>query len=407
MLISAPAGYGKTTLLTAWLSQTKYPATWLSIDDSDNEPTRFLTYLTAALQTIDPSIDNPFGSAPGFDSQPDIEVFLTPLINNLCQLENPFYLVLDDYHVIQNQTIHQAVNFLLENRPPAMHMVIATRADPPLPLARLRARSDMLELRLADLRFTEHEAADFLNYTMALKVRPDDVIRITQRTEGWIAGLQMAALSMQNLEDISGFITNLTGSHHYIFDYLIEEILRHQTPEVYRFLLYTSILDQLTAPLCDALLALEKGSLPTQPSSAILDELEHANLFIISLDHEQRWYRYHPLFAELLRGYLQQTDASMLPYLHSQASTWFEEQGLYADAIRHRFAARDWEGVVRLVSANIFALLEQNDLNSVARQLDSLTSEKSTRAPLVVDRACLAGCLYGAIIFGGTDPEDG
>lgn len=391
MLISAPAGYGKTTLLTAWLNQTKYPATWLSIDYNDNEPTRFLTYLAAALQMIDPSIDNPFGSAPGFDSQPDIEVILTPLINDLCQLENPFYLVLDDYHVIQNQTIHQAVNFLLENRPPSMHMVIITRADPPLPLARLRARSDMLELRLADLRFTEHEAADFLNYTMALKVRPDDVIRITQRTEGWIAGLQMAALSMQNSEDISEFITNLTGSHHYIFDYLIEEILNHQTPEIHRFLLYTCILDQLTAPLCDALLELEKGSLPSQPSSAILDDLEHANLFIIPLDHEQRWYRYHSLFAELLRGYLLQTNSSLLPSLHAQASTWFEEQGLYADAIRHLLAAKDWEGVVRLVSANIFALLEQNELNSVARQLDSLTSEKSSARPwLLIGRAWLA-----------------
>jgi len=390
-LLSAPAGYGKTTLLTAWLSQTKYPATWLSIDDSDNEPSHFLAYLMAALQRIDPSIDNSFESTSGFDSQTDFEAFLTPLINNLCQLENPFYLVLDDYHVIQTQTIHQVVNFLLEHRPPSMHMVIATRSDPPLPLAKMRARSDILELRLADLRFTDQEAADFLNHTMGLKVTPEDVIRITQRTEGWIAGLQMAALSMQNSEDISGFITNLTGTHHYIFDYLIEEILNHQAPEIHRFLLYTSILDQLTAPLCDALLELEKGSTPSQPSSAILDELEHANLFIIPLDHEQRWYRYHPLFAELLRGYLLQTNSSLLPSLHAQASTWFEGQGLFANAIRHLFAARDWEGVVRLVSANIFALLEQNELNSVARQLDSLTGEKSIARPwLLIGRAWLA-----------------
>ncbi len=391
VLISAPAGYGKTTLLTSWLSQTKYLNTWLSIDDSDNEPTRFLTYLAAALQKIDPKIGYPIESTSGFDSQLDNEAYLTKLINGLDKLENPFYLILDEYHAIQNQTIHQVVNFLLENRPPAMHIIIATRADPPLRLARLRARSDMLELRLADLRFIEREAADFLNYTMGLKVTPEDVARITQRTEGWIAGLQMAALSMQNAVDISGFITNLTGSHHYIFDYLIEEILMHQTPEVHRFLLYTSILEQLTAPLCDAILELENRSLPPQSSSAILDELEHANLFIIPLDNEQRWYRYHPLFGELLRGYLQQTNANMLPVLHSRASSWFEGQGLYADAIRHLFAAKDWEGVVRLVSANIFAMLEQNELNSVARQLDSLMGEKSSARPwLLMGRAWLA-----------------
>jgi len=391
VLISAPAGYGKSTLLSAWLNRNECSAAWLSLDDSDNDPTRFLTYLSAAFHSAYPSMDNLFINNIGFNTQPDVESLLTPLINHLNQLETPFCLILDDYHVIQNQVVHQAVNFLLENRPPEMHMVIATRADPPLPLARLRARSDMLELRLADLRFTEQEAADFLNHTMGLKITSEDVSRLTKRTEGWIAGLQMAALSMQNTDDLSSFITNLTGTHHYIFDYLIEEILKQQTPEIHTFLLSTSILEQLIAPLCDYMLEFDKESASNRSSSVILEELEHANLFIIPLDHEQRWYRYHPLFAELLRGYLQQNKASKIPTLHCRASAWFESQGLYADAIRHLFAANDWEGVVRLVSTNIFALLEQNELNSVARQLDNMTSVKSSARPwLLIGRAWLA-----------------
>ena len=308
-------------MLSAWLSRTDCPATWLSLDDNDNDPTRFLNYLTAALGVIDPLIKDIFNSTHNFSAQPDIETLLTPLINHLYQFSHPFCLVFDDYHVIQNQTVHQAVEFILEHRPPALHVVIVTRADPPLPLARLRACSDLLELRMADLRFTLQEAAEFLNHTMGLKVTPEDVTRITTRTEGWIAGLQMAALSMQNTEDIPGFITNLTGTHHYIFDYLIEEILRQQTPEIHRFLLYTSILDQLTAPLCDALLVSTTETQPTRPSSIILKELEHNNLFIIPLDHEKRWYRYHPLFAELLRGYLKQNDAGQICNL-TQASQY-------------------------------------------------------------------------------------
>jgi LuxR family maltose regulon positive regulatory protein len=391
LLISAPAGYGKTTLLNAWLSKADCTATWLSLDDSDNDPTRFLTYLEAAFRIIDPSIENKIESIFGFNTQPEVETLLTPLINHLYQLNYPFCLVLDDYHLIQNQFVHQAVEFLLEHRPPALQMVIITRADPPLPLARYRARSDMVELRLSDLRFSLLEAADFLNHTMGLKVTPEDVTRITKRTEGWIAGLQMAALSMQNTDDIPSFITNLTGTHHYIFDYLIEEILGQQSPEIHRFLLYTSILDQLTAPLCDALLEREAESPPTRPSSVILEELEHANLFIIPLDNEQRWYRYHPLFSDLLRGYLKQNNAEKIPILHNRASVWLEEHGLIPEAIRHLFVADDWEGVVRLVSANIFALLEQNELSSVARQLDILVREKIIARPwLLMGRAWLA-----------------
>jgi LuxR family maltose regulon positive regulatory protein len=391
VLVSAPAGYGKTTLLSAWLSRTEISSTWLSVDDRDNDPSRFLAYLAAAFRVIDPSLDEAYESTLGFNPQPDVEALLTPLINHLAHVMHPFCLIMDDYHVIQNQVVHQAVSFLLEHRPLALQLVIATRADPPLPLARLRARSEMLELRLTDLRFTNQEAADFLNRTMGLKITTEDVARITRRTEGWIAGLQMAALSMQNTNDVSSFITTFTGSHHYVFDYLLEEIISRQSPEIHRFLLYTSILDQLTASLCDALLEEDEDATPSRPSSVILEELEHANLFIIPLDQEQRWYRYHPLFAELLRGYLKLNNADQIPILHSRASAWFEGQGLIPDAIRHSFSAGNWECVVRLISANIFALLEQNELNSVARQLENLTNKKSQARPwLLVGRAWLA-----------------
>jgi len=391
VLISAPAGYGKSTLLSAWLSRIEFATSWLSLDDSDNDPSRFLIYLAAAFRGIDPSIDETFESTLGFNQQPDVETHLTQLINHLAQLKQPCCMILDNYHVIQSQIIHQAVSFLLEHRPTLLHLIIATRADPPLPLARLRAMSEMLEVRLTDLRFTNQEAADFLNHTMGLTVSSEDVARITRRTEGWIAGLQMAALSMQNASDVSGFINAFTGSHHYVFDYLLEEILGRQSPEIHRFLLYTSILDQLTGPLCDALLTEDEDSMTTRPSSVILEELEHANLFIVPLDNEHHWYRYHPLFAELLKGHLQQNHAGQLPILQIRASTWFEGQGLISDAIRYSLAASDWERVVRLISANIFALLEQNELNNVARQIKSLTSENSLARPwLLIGRAWLA-----------------
>ena len=391
VLVSAPAGYGKSTLLSAWLEQLDFPSTWLSLDDKDNDPSRFLAYFMAALREIDPSIDVNFGYIPGEILPADLEAVLTALINQLARLKKPFCLVLDDYHVIQEHSVHTAVSFILEHRPECLHLVIATRADPPLSLPRLRARCDMLELRMADLRFTNQESAEFLTTTMGLRVSSDDINRITTRTEGWIAGLQMAALSMQNTSDLSGFISAFTGSHHYIFDYLLGEILGQQPPEIHRFLLFTSILDQLTAPLCDALLKGDQPSVPFRPSASILEELDHSNLFIIPLDHDQRWYRYHPLFSELLKSFLQKNYPAEVLILHNRASTWYEEQGMISDAIRHSFAVADWERIVRLISANIFALLEQNELTSVARQLESLTNDKSSARPwLLIGRGWLA-----------------
>ena len=390
ILISAPAGYGKSTLLAEWLDQLHMPTAWLSLDEKDNDLGRFLSYLTAAFHEIDATIQI-FGDLIQDESSGQVETELTSLVNHLAQEKQPFCLVMDDYHVIQNQAVHGALGFLLENRPASLHAVIATRADPPLPLARLRARSALCELRMVELRFSTQEAADFLANTMGLKLSSHDVSRIAQRTEGWIAGLQMAALSMQNLHDVPDFINTFTGSQHYIYDYLLGEILERQAPDIQRFLLSTSILDQFCAPLCDALLDDGARSSRAQPARLVLQKLEGSNLFIIPLDYEQQWYRYHPLFADLLRGYMQQKEPAELQALHQRASMWFESQGMISDAIRHAFAVKDWEHIVRLVSANVFALLEQNELTSLARQLESLSHDTGAARPwLMIGRAWLA-----------------
>jgi LuxR family maltose regulon positive regulatory protein len=377
--------------LSAWLSQAAFSNTWLTLEDAENDPVRFLAYLAAALHKIDPPAGEVLKAHLQTSPLPAVEILLTPLINQLGQIERPFWLVLDDYHLIQNQVVHQVVGFLLEHRSPPFHLIIATRADPPLPLAKLRARSEMLEIRQADLCFSITEASDFLSQTMGLNILSEDVARITARTEGWIAGLQMAALSMQNIEDISGFITTLTGNHRYIFNYLLEEVLERQPPEIRHFLLCTSILDQLSAPLCDALFTESGDTLPTGSSSVILDRLERTNLFIIPLDHEHRWYRYHSLFADLLQAYLKQKDAGRLTDLHNRASTWFQGQGRIADAIRHALMVGNWERVAWMISANVFALLEQNELNTVARQLDHQTGQNNLARPWIwIGRAWLA-----------------
>lgn len=390
ILISAPAGYGKSTLVCEWLTSREQLTAWVSLDKGDNDPIRFWGYVLASMQNTLSSINTSLPDSWLHSESQVSEALITNLINALDGLKQPLVLVLDDYHLIESQIIHEGISFFLDHAPAHFHLVIITRADPPLPLARLRARSELLELRQVDLCFTTSEAADFLNHTMGLQISSEDVARLTVRTEGWVAGLQMAALSMQNTTDVSGFIATLSGSHHYIFDYLLEEILERQSPEIRCFLLYTSILDQFTAPLCDAIF-MEENTAVVQSPAIILEEIEHRNLFIIPLDHERRWYRYHSLFAELLRNYLWQRSADKIAALHTRASLWFEKQGLIADAIHHALMADDWERVVALISANVFALLEQNELNEVAKQLDHIANEKRLARPwLWVGRAWLA-----------------
>jgi LuxR family transcriptional regulator, maltose regulon positive regulatory protein len=392
VLVSAPAGYGKSSLLSAWLSQVEIPAAWLTLDVGDNDPPRFLTYLATALAGVAPSIAEVFDRTQNFRVQPEVDLLLTPLINHLAQLKRPIYLILDDFHLIHDQTVHQVMNFLLDHRPAPLHLVIATRADPPLPLAKLRARSELLELRLTDLRFTNKEAADFLNRTMGLQISSTEVDTITIRTEGWIAGLQIAALSMQNIEDVSGFITSLAGSDYYIFDYLTKEILARQSPDIHQFLLYTAILAQLTAPLCDALLDAEVESVPMPPATVILEELEHANLFLIPLDHEHRWFRYHHLFSDMLRLILEQTYPGLSTELHLRACRWYESQGMIPEALEHAISSGDMQLVAQLISANVLVLLENDEVIPTLQKIDTIPHDEMIVLPwLGIARAWIMG----------------
>jgi LuxR family maltose regulon positive regulatory protein len=380
-LISAPAGFGKTTLVCEWLAgqgggTPPRPAAWLSLDAGDSDPARFLAYLVAALQTISASIGAGMLAALESPQPPPAEALLTVLLNELAAVPQEFILILDDYHLIEAKPVDQALTFLLQHLPPQMHLVIATREDPPLPLARLRARGQLIELRAAELRFTPAESADFLNRTMRLNLSADDAAALERRTEGWIAGLQLAALSMRGHPDTASFIESFTGSHHFVLDYLMEEVLGQQSESVQTFLLRTSILDRLCGPLCDAVL-LDTAAFGQET----LEYLEHANLFIVPLDSERRWYRYHHLFADLLRQRLHQSTATSargegrgVAELHSRASQWYEDHGLALEAFQHAAAANDVGRAERLIDEKGLHL----HLRGVTAILDWLASLPTT-----------------------------
>src|ERR687885_49770 len=345
-LIPAPAGFGKTTLVSAWVAGYGQPTAWLSLDDGDNDPACFLTYLVAALQTIAPNIGAGVLGVLQSPQPSPAESILTALLNEITIIPNNFVLILDDYHLLDAKPVDHALTFLLEHLPPQMHLVITTREDPQLPLARLRARGQMTELRAADLRFTAAEAAVFLKEAMGLELAADDIAALEDRTEGWIAGLQLAALSLQAQHDASNFIQSFTGSHHFIMDYLVEEVLHQQPTSVQTFLLRTSILDRLCGPLCDSVLRDPSGS-----GQATLEYVERANLFLVPLDNERRWYRYHHLFADLLRQRLHQAGGSAgdVTELHSRASEWYEDNGLELEAFLHAAAVNDLDRAERLI----------------------------------------------------------
>ena len=345
-LISAPAGFGKTTLASEWLAGSQKPVAWLSLDEGDNDLPRFLMYLIAALQTIQANIGSgALAALRALQTQPTFsEPVLTTLLNEIATLPGPFILVLDDTHVIDAQPVGQALAFLVEHLPRQIHLVIITREDPHLPLARLRARGQLNELRAADLRFTPSEAAEYLNRMMGLNLTDADIAALEDRTEGWIAGLQLAALSMQPRQDTASFIQSFTGSHRFVLDYLIEEVLQRQTAEVQAFLLRTSILERLCGQLCDEVLQSPAGT-----SQKILEHLEHANLFIVPLDNERRWYRYHQLFGDLLRQILGQSLTNTeISKLHLRASHWYETSGDGDESFRHAYAAGDLGRAARL-----------------------------------------------------------
>jgi LuxR family transcriptional regulator, maltose regulon positive regulatory protein len=375
-LISAPAGFGKSTLLSAWVTECGRPAAWLSLDAGENDPTRFLLYLVAALQTVAPTIGEGILRVLQSPQPPPIDAILTALLNDITTLPDPFLLVLDDYHVIDAQPIDQALTFLVEHLPPQLHLVIATREDPPLPLARFRARGQSTELRATDLRFTATEAAAFLTEVMGLDLSADDIAALDARTEGWIAGLQLAALSMQGRSDTAGFIQAFTGSHRFVLDYLVEEVLQHQPERVRCFLSQTALLDRLTGPLCDAVTGQEDDS-------GTLEALERGNLFVIPLDDTRQWYRYHHLFAEVLQARLREEQPEQVPALHRRASAWYEQNGLRSDAIRHALIAEDFGRAAGLVELETRAMLTTRQDETLRGWLKALPDELVRARPVL------------------------
>jgi len=391
-LVSAPAGFGKTTLVTEWIPHSPRCVCWYSLDEADNDLPRFLTYLIAALQMLKADFGRDALVALQAPQPPPIETLLTALVNEITQTLPEFALVLDDYHLIQLQAIHTAIAFLLNNLPPPLHLILTSRADPPLPLARLRVRGQLTELRAADLRFTLDEATTFFQQIKALPLPAAQIKELETRTEGWSAGLQLAALSLQGLDaaGMAQFIHDFTGSHHYVFDYLAEEVLQQQPEEVQHFLLHTSILSRMCAPLCDAVLGKAEGgrrkdeesssSFILHPSSFILEYLEHANLFLIPLDERRRWYRYHHLFADFLRQRLTRASGQTgVHELYRRARRWHEQHDSVEEAINYALAGRDWAGAVKLTEQVVTSLWSSS--RYLLNWLESLPPEEIEQSP--------------------------
>jgi LuxR family maltose regulon positive regulatory protein len=367
-LISAPAGFGKTTLVSEWIANCGRSVAWLSLDEGDNDPARFISYLVKALQTIKAGIGVDLLAALQSPQPLQIETILTALLNEISIIPDHFLLILDDYHLIDSQPVDQSLAFLVEHQPPQMHLVIATREDPSLPLARLRARGQLTELRAVDLRFTPAEAAEFLNRIMGLDLSETDIAALEARTEGWIAGLQLAALSLQGQSDAAKFIQSFTGSHRFVLDYLLEEVLERQTGEIQNFLLRTSILERMCGPLCEAVLCDSHIS-----GQATLESLERANLFIVPQDNERRWYRYHHLFGDLLRKRLGNSlTPEAVAELHIRASEWYENNTLMLEAFRHAAAANDIERAVRLMESQKMPIHVRGAATTILGWLESL-----------------------------------
>jgi LuxR family maltose regulon positive regulatory protein len=375
-LVSAPAGSGKTTLVSEWLAVSGRPTAWLSLDEGDSDPTRFLVYLVASLQRITPKMGEGVREALQSAQPPPVETALTGLLNEISNFLDKFFLVLDDYHVIEGNAVDKALTFLLDHLPPQMHLIITTRQDPQLPLPRLRARGQLIEVRAADLRFTNTEAAKFLNEVMGLALSAENIATLEDRTEGWIAGLQLAALSMQGQQDLAGFIRAFAGDHRYIVDYLVEEVLQRQPPPVRNFLLQTSILKRLNGSLCEAVTGQPEGK-------ARLEALERGNFFIIGLDDKRQWYRYHHLFGEVLHTHLRAEQPGQVAVLHRHASEWFEQNGFTAEAIEHALAAGDFERVADLAEQALPGMRSSRQGATMLGWLNALPDQALRNRPVL------------------------
>lgn len=386
-LISAPAGYGKTTLFSEWRTGpgASIPLAWLSLDVDDNDPPRFYQYLLACLDSILPGAVQDL--LPLLQSPEPLhpEAILIPLTNALAENKQDFVLALDDYHVIETDSIHGALTFLLDHIPPHMHLVILSRTDPPLPLARLRARRQMIEIREADLRFSPDEISAFINEEMGLSLSTEDLASLERRTEGWIAGLQLAALSLQGCQDIHGFVSAFSGSHHYIMDYLAEEVLKLQPKQVSAFLLETSTLERLCGSLCEAVI--EQDPVEPVDGQAMLEALEEKNLFVIPLDDERHWYRYHHLFAEVLKKRLENQFPHLLPQLHRRASLWYEQNGFISESVQQAILAGDQDRAAQLIEQNGCFLLISGEVATLLNWTSAIEFQSENHPWLAIQKA--------------------
>ena len=370
VLVCAPAGFGKTMLLADWARGGGRPVAWLSLDAGDDHPARFWRHAIAALDLARPGIAERVGPLLGPPPPRSFEGLVTALINEFATQPGPdeVVLVLDDYHLIDSEPVHASVAFLLEHLPPCLRLVLASRADPPLPLARLRGRGQLAELRAAELRFTDQEAATLLGETAGPGLPEAAVAALVARTEGWAAGLQLAGLSLRGQADAAGFVSAFSGSHRYVLDYLTDEVLERQGEQVREFLLETSVLDRLAGELCDAV----TGRVGSQ---AMLEQVERAGLFLVPLDEVRGWWRYHQLFADLLRARLQRDRPGRVLELHHNAAAWSDEHDLADDAVRHALAAGDAAWAGRLIERHVDALLFRNEQATLQRRLDTLPAE--------------------------------
>ena len=368
ILISAPAGYGKTTLLAEWIKQQSNSVCWISLDELDNDLKRFFSYLIASLQTIDITIPESLLAKLIDQRSETVTEFITHLVYQITPLSKTIYLVLDDYHLITNPEIHQGLSYLLENLPPEMHLIIAARSDPLLRLAKLRAQGELCEIRVNDLRFSIGEAAQYFNDQMGLGLTLSDISTLMQKTEGWIVGIQLAGISLQNNPDKHQFVLSFAGDNRFIADYLFDEALHRQPYHIRTFLLQTSILERFNAPLCDAVTQQEN-------SQAILAELDRANLFLVPLDDQRNWYRYHHLFRELLQNRLKQTLPEIILHLHTRASLWFKANNLLADAITHAVDANLINWVVSLTEEMAIHRMYAEELTNLIKWLDRQTED--------------------------------
>ena len=384
-LISAPAGFGKTTLVTDWLAQQEWPVGWFSLDKDDSDPQQFFTYVAAATRQF-PDKQHTLSNLLQSPQPQPAKALATALVNDLAALATPCLLVLDDYHVVESSEIDQALAFWLDHMPPNLHLVITSRVDPGFPLSRLRARGHLTELRDRDLRFSADETAVFLQSVMGITLSPEQISALEARTEGWVAGLQMAALSMQNRDDVADFVTSFTGSHRFIMDYLVEEVLNQQSVEVQDFLLQTAVLTRLCADLCDTVRQ-------TPPiSQQILEQLETHNIFLIPLDNERCWYRYHHLFADLLQHRLQKQQSDKVAELHGRASVWYEDNGLEIEAFHHAAAANDFARTERLIEGGGVPMHFRGAGGPVLNWLESLPTT-------VLDARPSLWVIYASVLF--------